>query len=141
MSDKNSFQQALTIEPPTESMLFAHRITLLGYIGLITLIPIWNLYWYPSALYSNQSITFFWLLPLIFPLFGLLKGKAYTHAWSGFIAVLYLCHGLTSLLTSFNEIIPILLEIVFSSMFLFGGMMFARWRGNQLGLQLPKTGK
>lgn len=126
------------IEAPTKQMLKAHRITLIGYWGLVFLIPVWNLWWFPSQMYSNASITVFWLTPLIFPMFGLLKGKAYTHAWSGFIAVLYICHGLTSLITSIEEIIPIILEVVFGTMFLLGGMYFARWRGVQLGLQLPK---
>ena len=126
------------IEAPTERMLKAHQITLIGYWGLVILIPVWNLWWYPSQLYSNRSITLFWLFPLLFPTLGLLKGKAYTHAWSGFIAVLYICHGLTALITSIEEILPILLEVIFATMFLLGGMYFARWRGVQLGLQLPK---
>ena len=136
--EKLAVQQPEEIEPPTEGMLLAHRFTLIGYWGLILLIPIWNLWWYPSQLYSNQALTVVWLLPLVFPMFGLLKGKAYTHAWSGFIAVLYICHGLTALITSFDEIIAIILEIILATMFLLGGMYFARWRGVQLGLQLPK---
>lgn len=126
------------IEAPTERMLKAHRIALTGYWGLVILIPVWNLWWFPSQMYSNGSLTLFWLTPLIFPMFGLLKGKAYTHAWSGFIAVLYICHGLTALITSIEEILPIILEVIFGTMFLLGGMYFARWRGIQLDLQLPK---
>lgn len=123
---------------PSLKMMKAHKITLLGYFGLFLLIPFWNLWWYPSATFSNTTITGFWLLPLLFPMLGLIKGKAYTHAWSGFIAVMYVCHGLTSLITNPNEVIPALIEVVFSCMFLFGGMYFAKWRGEQLGLQLPK---
>lgn len=126
------------IEAPSESMLKAHKVTLMGYWALVILIPVWNLWWYPSSQYSNKTMTILWLIPLMFPMFGLIKGKAYTHAWSGFIAVIYICHGLASLITSINEIIPIMLEIIFASMFLGGGMIFARWRGVQLGLQLPK---
>ena len=137
MNTDNSKTKEPIIEAPTAQMLKAHQSTLIGYWGLIFLIPIWNLWWFPSEIYSNKSITLFWLTPLIFPMFGLLKGKAYTHAWSGFIAVLYICHGLTSLITAFNEIIPIILEIILATMFLLGGMYFARWRGLQLGLQLP----
>lgn len=137
----SSGNEQKTIEPPSEQMLKAHKVTLIGYWGLVILIPVWNLWWYPSQLYSNKTITILWLMPLFFPMFGLLKGKAYTHAWSGFIAVLYICHGLTSLLITFDEIIPILLEIILASMFLFGGMYFARWRGVQLGLQLPKKNR
>ncbi len=130
-----------TLPKPTDKMLLAHRLTLIGYWGLVILIPLWNMVWYPSSTYSNSVITLIWLFPLIFPLFGLNKGKAYTHAWSGFIAVIYLCHGLASLVTHLNEYPAILFEIIFSSLFLFGGIYFAKWRGQQLGLQLPKRTK
>jgi len=131
----------VSIPAPTPKMLLAHRLTLVGYFGLILLIPVWNLWWYPSEIFSNQVLTGFWLVPLLFPGYGLLKGKAYTHAWSGFIAVIYICHALASLVTSLPEIFPILLELIFASLFLFGGMYFAKWRGEQLGLQLPKLKK
>ena len=133
MSEKNT-----PIEAPTPQMMLAHRTTLIGYFGLIAFIPFWNLVWYPSEQFNNQVITGFWLFPLIFPLVGLIKGKAYTHAWSGFIAVIYICHALTCLITNLNEWPAILIELILSSMFLFGGMYFAKWRGEQLGLQLPK---
>ena len=124
--------------PLTTKMLRAHQLTLIGYWGLVILIPLWNLFWYPSQIFSNKVVTMVWLIPLVFPMHGLIRGKAYTHAWSGFIAVIYVCHALGSLITSANELLPILLEIIFSCSFLFGGMYFAKWRGEQLGLQLPK---
>lgn len=131
----------MSIPAPSPSMLLAHRLTLVGYFGLIILIPVWNLIWYPSEQFSNKVLTGFWLFPLVFPFYGLIKGKAYTHAWSGFIAVIYICHALTSLVTNFNELAAILLELIFASLFLFAGMYFAKWRGEQLGLQLPKNKK
>ncbi|MCF6194674.1 MAG: DUF2069 domain-containing protein [Kangiellaceae bacterium] len=136
MSD-NQFESK-PLPPLTAKMLKAHQLTLIGYWGLVILIPTWNLWWYPSQIFSNKVVTMFWLIPLVFPMLGLIRGKAYTHAWSGFIAVIYVCHGLGSLITSFNEILPIILEVLLSSLFLFGGMYFAKWRGEQLGLQLPK---
>jgi len=136
MSD-NQFESK-PLPPLTTKMLKAHQLTLIGYWGLVILIPTWNLWWYPSQIFSNKVVTMFWLIPLVFPMLGLIRGKAYTHAWSGFIAVIYVCHGLGSLITSFNEILPIILEVILSCFFLFGGMYFAKWRGEQLGLQLPK---
>lgn len=138
MTTETDARLALANQAPTPKMLLAHRLTLAGYFGLILLIPIWNLWWYPSQSFSNKVVAGFWLFPLIFPFFGLIRGKAYTHAWSGFIATIYVCHALTSLLTHIEEILPILLELVFACMFLFGGTYFAKWRGVQLGLQLPK---
>ncbi|MET1253641.1 DUF2069 domain-containing protein [Aliikangiella maris] len=124
---------------PTSRMRLAHRLTLFSYFGLILLIPSWNLWWYPSTQFSNLTLTFIWIFPLLFPLAGLIKGKAYTHAWSGFIAVIYICHGLTALLTNPQELPAILCELLLSSIFLFSSMYFAKWRGEQLGLQLPKS--
>lgn len=137
--DETERAQISTVLPAlTTRMRKAHQSTLIGYWGLVILIPAWNLWWYPSEMFSNKVITVFWLLPLTFPMLGLIRGKAYTHAWSGFIAVIYVCHGFASLITSLDEIIPISFEIVFANMFLFGGMYYAKWRGEQLGLQLPK---
>ncbi|WP_196138312.1 DUF2069 domain-containing protein [Aliikangiella sp. G2MR2-5] len=130
-----------TIQAPTEQMLFAHRVTLAGYFGLIVFIPFWNLIWFPSPQFNNSVITGFWLVPLLFPLIGLVKGKAYTHAWSGFIAVIYVCHALASFITHLAEWPAIVIELILANMFLFGGMYFAKWRGEQLGLQLPKKKK
>lgn len=127
-----------SIQSPTPRMLLAHRLALIGYWGLILLIPLWNLWWFPPTNFSGKGVTLFLLIPLIFPMKGLHQGKAYTHAWSGFIAVIYVCHGLTALFLSMEEIIPVMLELIFSSLFLFGGMYYARWRGIQLGLELPK---
>jgi uncharacterized membrane protein len=123
---------------PTKNMMLAHKITLLGYFGLFLLIPFWNLWWYPATSHSNKVIIGIWLIPLIFPMVGLIKGKAYTHAWSGFIAVIYICHGLASLITHSDQMLPAIIETLLGCMFLFGGMYFAKWRGEQLGLQLPK---
>jgi len=66
--------------------------------------------WFPSERFSNITLTIVWLLPLAFPFIGLIKKKPYTYAWSGFIAVLYVCHALTCLITNKDEIMAILLE-------------------------------
>lgn len=124
---------------PTSTMLMAHRLTLTGYFGLLLLIPLWNLLWYPSQTFSNHVVTLLWLLPLLFPMVGLLKGKAYTHAWSGFISVIYICHALTSAITNPGELPAIILELLLAGLFLFAGTYYAKWRGEQLGLQLPKN--
>ena len=97
---------------PTAKMRLAHRLTLVGFLGLVVLIPVWNLVWYPSAVFSNKVLTGLWLFPLVFPAMGLLKAKAYTHAWSGFIAVIYICHALASMVTNIEEMPAILLELI-----------------------------
>jgi len=128
----------MNIPAPDKNSLLLHRLSLLGYFGLLVFIPIWHLLWYPNAMVNPKVITLFWLVPLFFPLRGLLKGKAYTHAWSGFIATIYVCHALASYVTHPDEWLASSIELLLSSTFLVSATLFARRRGEQLGLQLPK---
>lgn len=137
-SSTSQTQPVLTQPALTKPMKIAHWLTLISYLGLCLLIPLWNLFYYPSAKHA-YAMTILWMMPLIFPARGLFNKNPYTHAWSGFIAVIYICHALTSFLTSREQIIAIMLELIFASLFLFAGMYFAKWRGEQLGLQLPKS--
>ncbi len=127
------------LTPLTKPMLLAYQLTLVGYFGLILLIPLWNLWWFPSERFSNITLTIVWLLPLAFPFIGLIKKKPYTYAWSGFIAVLYVCHALTCLITNKDEIMAILLELFLASLFLFASMYFAKWRAQQLHSNSEKS--
>ncbi|MDH5434359.1 MAG: DUF2069 domain-containing protein, partial [Gammaproteobacteria bacterium] len=76
----------------------------------------------------NNYLMLIWMFPLIFPLKGLIKGRPYTFAWSGFLAILYITHGLTCVVTHPQEMPAIILELIFSSLFLFGGMYYVRWK-------------
>ena len=125
--------------PMTQPVSIAYSLALIGYFGLIVLIPVWNLWWYPSENFSNLTLTIIWLVPLAFPLIGILKKNPYTFSWSGFIAVLYICHALTCLITNKDEIVPTLFELVLSSLFLFGSMYFTRWRNQQLLVNNKKS--
>ena len=122
----------------TELIAKLKKITLIGYFGLLILMPIW-LIWInpPLNLNINISLAMFWV-PLFFPMRGLLKGKPYTYAWANFVVMLNFMHGLTTIWVVPEDIIWACLEILFSCMMFFAGTYYARFQGQQLGLKLPK---
>ncbi|MDH5518357.1 MAG: DUF2069 domain-containing protein [Gammaproteobacteria bacterium] len=66
--------------------------------------------------------------PLLFPLRGLLAGKAYTHAWAGYLALYYFIIGVWYAGAEADRLIGLL--ITFSSLvFFFSAIMFARLQG------------
>jgi uncharacterized membrane protein len=75
---------------------------------------------------------------LLFPLRGLLAGKAYTHAWANFIVMIYLLHGLTAIYALSDERLYALIEIVLASAMFVGCSVYARLRGRELGTGLKK---
>ena len=59
--------------------------------GLILLCLGWEIFWAP--LRSSGSLLFLKTLPLLLPLFGILRGKRYTYQWSGMLILFYFTEG------------------------------------------------
>ncbi|MCG6199936.1 DUF2069 domain-containing protein [Psychromonas antarctica] len=110
-----------------------------GYFGLIFLIPIWHLWLSPASFDINPwFVTSIWFIPLLFPLKGILQSNPYTYAWSGFLALFYLMHSIVILFSSESETALATVELVFTLLFLTGGIGFAKYRGRELGLSIRK---
>jgi uncharacterized membrane protein len=60
-------------------------------IGLIVLCLGWEIFWAP--LRSGGSLLFLKSLPLLVPLFGILRGKRYTYQWAGMLILFYFTEG------------------------------------------------
>ena len=126
-----------TNEKPVNVPLL-RTITLIGYFGLLILMPVWLIWLNPSQGISTKvSLAIFWL-PLLFPMRGLLKGTPYTYAWANFMVMLNFLHGLTTLWVIPEDIPFAVLELIFATMMFIGGTYYARHKGRELGLKLPK---
>ncbi len=102
--------------------------TLLGYFGLILLILIWHLWLARPDQIPVALVLAVLLIPLAFPMKGLLQGRAYTHAWTSFLALFYFIAGTWNVATQESRGYGTLL--VFFSLLLFVGCVFyARWKG------------
>jgi uncharacterized membrane protein len=109
------------------SSITARYITLTGYFGLIVLLITW--YGIMQPAYAALIIL---LVPLAFPLLGLIRGKPYTYAWMSFLTLLYFVHGIVEAYA--NEVARpfALLEILASVLIYIGAVVFSRLRSREL---------
>lgn len=109
-----------------------------GYFGLLIFLPIWHLILVPSVM--NKYITLLMTVgPLLLPLWGILKQKPYTYAWSNFIVLIYMIHGLTLIWDRPDERIYVIIELILTAMMFIGCSYFAKFRGQELGLSIRKN--
>ena len=111
---------------------------LIGYIGLLVLMPIWLFLIAPREGHSNAFIFVVYILPLLLPLKGIIQDKPYTYAWANFIVMFYFIHGFTLLWVAQEQLIWVLLELTFASLMFIGCTYYARHRGQELGLKIRK---
>lgn len=135
-TDEPSIDAAKQKQQPFPTSTY-RKITLIGYVGLLLLMPLWLFLLSPSAL--SPALTFvLFILPLLLPLKGIIAGKPYTHAWANFVVLIYFMHSLTSLWVSPNEILFASAEFIFASMMFYGATYYAKYRGQELGLGIKK---
>ena len=70
-----------------------NRMASSSLIGLLFLCLAWELWLAP--LRPGGSMLALKALPLLLPLFGILRGKRYTHQWTSMLALAYVAEGLT----------------------------------------------
>lgn len=69
-----------------------NRLSSISLIGLLFLCLAWELWLAP--LRPGGSMLALKALPLLLPLFGILRGKRYTHQWTSMLALAYVTEGL-----------------------------------------------
>lgn len=70
-------------------------LTLSGYLSLLALILVWNTVIAPPDWFPVAGILIVLLVPLLFPLRGLLHGRRYTYAWSSMLSLAYFIIGVS----------------------------------------------
>lgn len=110
------------------SITIFRGMSLFGYFGLILVIFCWHL-WVEPLPPEFISITLLVQLgPLMFPLKGILNGKAYTHAWASYLSLLYFVVGVWYAAAGDSRLFGILI-CLFSLIFFIGAILFARNQG------------
>lgn len=137
MSNSNLPQEPNKASEQAFSTQTYRKIALIGYIGLLILMPVWLFILHPGALSPTLTFILF-ILPLLLPLRGMITGKPYTYAWANFVVLIYFLHSLTTLWVSTGETVLALLEFVFSCLMFFGATYYAKFRGKELGLGIKK---
>lgn len=130
------FEQEFPLAPRTRKLL---RLGQLGYAILLILIPVWVLWLSPPQLGSPKILLLVWWSPLWLPLWGILRGKAYTFAWANFIVMWYFLHSLTTLWVGEGlNVVLAAVELAAASLMFYGCTYYAKYRGQELGLKIPK---
>ena len=117
----------------------ARNLTLMGYLGTLILVFTWIWWLSPPQAISQMTATVVWFVPLLLPIWGIIKSKPFTYAWSGFLAVLYFSQALTTLISTPEEQGLAIVELLLTGLWLSGASMFSRWRGQELGLEIKKV--
>ena len=105
---------------------FFYALTLVGYFGIMALLPAWFGWIAPPRLVPRALAIGLLGLPLFAPLRGLLHARRYTVAWSLFLSLLYLTHGIVEAYSDSVARVPASAEIVLSLFWLCGGIAFIR---------------
>ena len=105
---------------------FLHALTLCGYFGTMALLIAWYGWLAPSTHFPTALVLMVMLVPLLFPLRGLLHGRKYTYAWSCFLALLYFTHGVVEAYSDALTRPLALLEITFSSIWFLSAMAYIK---------------
>lgn len=117
---------------------FFRYLALISHTLLIVWVTLWQFTFTTTYSYSTLFIVLFYILPLLLPYWGVLKGKPYTHAWANFVVLFYLIHGCTVVYAVEAERWYAVIEIILSTTMFIGCSAFARKRGRELGLGLKK---
>lgn len=101
-------------------------LALVGYFGLMLTLIGWILLPEHSDNYPVSALLLFGVMPLLFPLRGLLHGNPYTHAWASYLVLVYFAHGIAEWYASSGNTWFAILEVIFSSVFFVSAMVFIK---------------
>jgi uncharacterized membrane protein len=71
---------------------WSNRLAMTSLTSLLFLCLAWELWLAP--IHPGGSTLFIKALPLLFPFFGILHGKRYTHQWTSMLSLAYLTEGI-----------------------------------------------
>jgi uncharacterized membrane protein len=105
---------------------FFYAITLLGYFGIMLLLVVWYGWLAPPELFSAPAVVLLLGLPLFLPLRGILHGRPYTVAWSLYLSLIYLSHGIVEAYSNSAARWPALTEVALATCWIIGGILYIR---------------
>lgn len=110
-------------------ILFGSRMAAsISLLGLIMLCLGWEILWAPLRV--GGSLLFLKTLPLLLPVFGILRGKRYTYQWSGMLILFYFTEGIVR---SWSETGPsrwlAATEVLLSLVFFASVIVYSKYTG------------
>ncbi len=102
-------------------------LALAGYFGLLLLNLLWFTIISPAIHTPVALILIATLIPLLFPLKGLLHGKPYTYAWSSFLTFYYFFIAVDFAFNNIDDKLYGYIQLFFSVLMFIGCIFYARY--------------
>ena len=85
----------------------------------------------------NNTISWYWIVilsfPLLLPLNGFIKDHLYTYKWAGFLTLFYFCVGISELVSNPELRVYAYLTTLLSTVLFLSDIYYARWLRLQQG--------
>jgi uncharacterized membrane protein len=114
------------------------RLAQASYFALLVWVVAWHGFLSPHVEVGAVGVALFWTLPLLFPIPGIIKQKAYTFAWANFVLLLYFLHSLTMVYVDEGERSLAIVELILTTLAFIFCTLYSRLRGRELGLKIKK---
>lgn len=101
-------------------------MTLVSFFAMMITLLVWILIAEHSKNFPVAAWLIIGVVPLLFPLRGILHGKTYTHAWASFLMLFYIAHAIGEIYSGDAIIWYPLLELTFSSVFFIAANLYVR---------------
>jgi len=101
--------------------------TLIGYFGLLVVLLNWFTWLSPPTEFPRGFLLILLVVPLMFPLRGILRGRPYTHSWASFLSLFYFAIGIDIAFNNHTDRALALAVTFFSLLLFFGCVFFARY--------------
>ena len=109
-------------------------LSLVGYFGLLLSLTAW-IVTQANAKPNFPALSFIviGIVPLLFPLRGLLAGKPYTHYWVGFMMLFYFAHGIGEIYTAETMRASLFawLEVIFSTLLFVSALYYIKFNAKK----------
>lgn len=103
-----------------------HLLTLTGFFGLMLTLLGWILLAPHAENFPVAAMLLLGVVPLLFPLRGLLHARPYTHAWASFLMLFYFSHAIGELYSADTLVLYPLLSLLFSTLCFCSALAFIR---------------
>lgn len=107
---------------------YSYRIALTGYFLLLILLLAWPTWIAPPQRLPIALVLIVSVVPLLFPLRGLLYGRASSFTWAGYLSLFYFIHAVTAAGApeGFRQGLAIGMELAASLLLYFGAASYLR---------------
>lgn len=105
---------------------FFHMLSLSSFFGLLLTLLAWILLAPHADNFPTSAMLILGVVPLMFPLRGLLYARPYTHAWTSFLMLFYFSHAIGELYSADSELLYPLLSLSFSFLCFCGSILFIK---------------